>query len=56
VAGLGAAIVELLGACPNRELMGVLERTHLLLMSNQYLFNLYVGIPRTVLERSLSLR
>lgn len=45
--------IELLGACPNRELMSVLERTHLLLISNPYLFDLYVGVPRAVLERSL---
>lgn len=45
--------VDLLSACPNRELMTVLERTHLLLISNPYLFNLYVGISRSALKRSL---
>jgi DNA-binding GntR family transcriptional regulator len=45
--------IELLSACPNREMMNVLERTHLLLISNPYLFNFYVGVSRADLKDSL---
>ena len=45
--------IELLSACPNREMMHVLERTHLLLISNPYLFNFYVGVSRADLKESL---
>lgn len=45
--------IELLSACPNREILSVLERTHLLLISNPYLFNSYIGVSRAELKDSL---
>ena len=40
--------VELLSHCPNELLLRTLQHTHLLLVSNQYIFDQYLGIdPRT---------
>lgn len=45
--------IELLNSCPNSEINIALERTHLLLISNPYFFNMYIGIPRETLKVSL---
>lgn len=45
--------IVLLSACPNKELLRALERTHLLLISNHYMFDMYLGFPRAHLDRSL---
>jgi DNA-binding GntR family transcriptional regulator len=45
--------VDLLSHCPNRELLDALAHTHLLLVSNQYIFDLYLGIRRGVIETAL---
>lgn len=38
--------LDVLGYCPNPELLRSLARSHLLLLSNRYMFDLYLGVPR----------
>jgi DNA-binding GntR family transcriptional regulator len=45
--------IDLLSRCPNRALLNALSDTHLLLVSNQYIFDLYLGIQRDVMETAL---
>jgi DNA-binding GntR family transcriptional regulator len=45
--------VELLAQCPNGLLLRTLEHTHLLLVSNQYIFDLYLGIDRKSMQAAL---
>lgn len=45
--------VQLMSACPNRELVRALEPTRLLLVLNRYIFDLYIGVPTQVLTGSL---
>ncbi|MEX3813585.1 GntR family transcriptional regulator [Paraburkholderia sp. BR13439] len=45
--------IELLSACPNQELLRVLDRTHSLLVSNPHRLKCCVGEPQAHLESSL---
>jgi len=45
--------VELLGACRNQELLRVLRQTQLLLISNRYMFDDFLGVPSGIAEASL---
>lgn len=45
--------VELLGECSNRELVRVLRQTQLLLITNRYMFDDYLGAPSGIAEASL---
>jgi DNA-binding GntR family transcriptional regulator len=45
--------VELLAKCPNELLLRTLEHTHLLLVSNQYIFDLYLGIEPKAMQAAL---
>lgn len=45
--------VELLAGCRNREILRALEATRVLLVSNRYLFDLFLGIPVEVIAGSL---
>lgn len=45
--------LTLLDSCDNRELLRALKPTRLLLVSNRYVFDLYIGIPRTEIEDAL---
>lgn len=44
--------VDLLAKCPNEEILRALGHTHLLLVSNRYMFDNYLGIPPEI-ESSL---
>ena len=46
--------VQMMDACPNRELVRALGPTRLLLVLNRYMFDLYVGMPTEVLAGSMS--
>ena len=45
--------VDLLAACPNQTLLRTLGHTHLLLVSNQYIFDLYAGLEREGVQTAL---
>jgi DNA-binding GntR family transcriptional regulator len=45
--------VDLLAHCPNAMLLRTLRHTHVLLVSNQYIFDLYLGIERDVMRAAL---
>lgn len=45
--------VQMMDACPNRELVRALGPTRLLLVLNRYLFDLYIGMPTKVLTGSM---
>jgi DNA-binding GntR family transcriptional regulator len=45
--------VDLLGACRNHELSRVLRQTQLLLISNRYMFDDFLGVPSGIAEASL---
>jgi DNA-binding GntR family transcriptional regulator len=45
--------VSLLSGCRNRELVRVLRQTQLLLISNRYLFDDYLGVPLGISEAAL---
>jgi len=45
--------VDLLGACRNQELLRVLRQTQLLLISNRYMFDDFLGVPSGIAEPSL---
>ena len=45
--------VDLLGACRNQELLRVLRQTQLLLISNRYMFDDFLGVPSGIAEASL---
>ena len=45
--------VQMMNACPNREIVRALEPTRLLLVLNRYMFDLYIGVPTKVLTGSL---
>lgn len=45
--------VQLMSACPNREIVRALGPTRLLLVLNRYMFDLYIGVPTAVLTGSL---
>lgn len=45
--------VQLMNACPNREIVRALGPTRLLLVLNRYMFDLYIGVPTEVLTGSL---
>ncbi len=45
--------VDLLGGCRNHELLRVLRQTQLLLISNRYMFDDFLGVPSGIAEASL---
>jgi DNA-binding GntR family transcriptional regulator len=45
--------VQMMSACPNRELVRALSPTRLLLVLNRYMFDLYIGMPTEVLTGSM---
>ncbi|WP_207477617.1 FCD domain-containing protein [Arenibaculum pallidiluteum] len=46
--------IDLLGLCPNQEILSALRRTHLLFGPTRYLFDPYLGIPIEMIEDALN--
>jgi DNA-binding GntR family transcriptional regulator len=45
--------IDLLSHCPNELLLRTLQHTHLLLVSNQYIFDQYLGIDRKSMQSAM---
>lgn len=45
--------IDILGACPNKEILRALERTHMVFGPTRYLFHPFLGVPVEMIEGAL---